>query len=102
MNSFVCREFQPTAKELLNNFRKFKSEANGTHTPFASRLLVNFQYYRSLHVVNNFEDLCQLIISEKIFHILDKETSRINVNVGEKPNELAKEVDICCSLLISR
>lgn len=28
----VCREFQPTAQECLNNFRKAKREANKTHT----------------------------------------------------------------------
>jgi len=98
IKSLVLKEFQPTAQECLINFRKAKREINETHTQFVSRLSANFQYYCSLREVNDFESLCQLIISDKLFQTLDRETSSyINVKIGEgwlKPKELAKEIDI--------
>ncbi|GFV85992.1 retrovirus-related Pol polyprotein from transposon opus [Trichonephila clavipes] len=68
---------------------------------FAARLTANFQYYCSLRKVNSFESLCDLIISDKLFEILNKETAtHIGIREAEdwfRPIDLAKECDIYIS-----
>ncbi|GFU53516.1 retrovirus-related Pol polyprotein from transposon 412 [Trichonephila clavipes] len=71
------------------------------HTQFAARLTANFQYYCSLRKVNSFESLCDLIISDKLFETLNKETAtHIGIREAEdwfRPIDLAKECDIYIS-----
>ncbi|GFV99164.1 DUF1758 domain-containing protein [Trichonephila clavipes] len=68
---------------------------------FAARLTANFQYYCSLRKVNSFESLCDLIISDKLFETLNKETAtHIGIREAEdwfRPIDLAKECDIYIS-----
>ncbi|GFU03596.1 uncharacterized protein TNCV_2403081 [Trichonephila clavipes] len=68
---------------------------------FAARLTANFQYYCSLRKVNSFESLCDLIISDKLFETLNKETAtHIGIRETEdwfRPIDLAKECDIYIS-----
>ncbi|GFV98298.1 retrovirus-related Pol polyprotein from transposon 412 [Trichonephila clavipes] len=68
---------------------------------FAARLTANFQYYCSLRKVNSFESLCDLIISDKLFETLNKETAtHIGILEAEdwfRPIDLAKECDIYIS-----
>ncbi|GFU77468.1 integrase catalytic domain-containing protein [Trichonephila clavipes] len=68
---------------------------------FAARLTANFQYYCSLKKVNSFESLCDLIISDKLFETLNKETAtHISIREAEdwfRPIDLAKECDIYIS-----
>ncbi|GFX12898.1 retrovirus-related Pol polyprotein from transposon opus [Trichonephila clavipes] len=72
-----------------------------TYIQFAARLTANFQYYCSLRKVNSFESLCDLIISDKLFETLNKETAtHIGIREAEdwfKPIDLAKECDIYIS-----
>ncbi|GFT00482.1 retrovirus-related Pol polyprotein from transposon opus [Trichonephila clavipes] len=69
-----------------------------TYIQFAARLTANFQYYCSLRKVNSFESLCDLIISDKLFETLNKETAtHIGIREAEdwfRPIDLAKECDI--------
>ncbi|GFU74968.1 phosphatase and actin regulator 2 [Trichonephila clavipes] len=76
-----------------------KNEAlSETYIQFAARLTANFQYYCSLRKVNSFESLCDLIISDKLFETLNKETAtHIGIREAEdwfRPIDLAKECDI--------
>ncbi|GFU67225.1 integrase catalytic domain-containing protein [Trichonephila clavipes] len=68
---------------------------------FAARLTANFQYYCSLRKVNSFESLCDLLISDKLFETLNKETAtHIGIREAEdwfRPIDLAKECDIYIS-----
>ncbi|GFV24137.1 transposable element Tcb1 transposase [Trichonephila clavipes] len=68
---------------------------------FAARLTANFQYYSSLRKVNSFESLCDLIISDKLFETLNKETAtHIGIREAEdwlRPIDLAKECEIYIS-----
>ncbi|GFT95662.1 CCHC-type domain-containing protein [Trichonephila clavipes] len=72
-----------------------------TYIQFAARLTTNFQYYCSLRKVNSFESLCDLIISDKLFETLNKETAtHIGIREAEdwfRPIDLAKECDIYIS-----
>ncbi|GFW44543.1 transposon Tf2-6 polyprotein [Trichonephila clavipes] len=80
-------------EEELNDYEKLKSIAR--HIQFAARLTANFQYYCSLRKVNSFESLCDLIISDKLFETLNKETAtHIGIREAEdwfRPIDLAKE-----------
>ncbi|GFW60340.1 integrase catalytic domain-containing protein [Trichonephila clavipes] len=68
---------------------------------FAARLTANFQYYCSLRKVNSFEYLCDLIISDKLYETLNKETAtHIGIREAEdwfRTIDLAKECDIYIS-----
>ncbi|GFU86756.1 retrovirus-related Pol polyprotein from transposon 412 [Trichonephila clavipes] len=85
-------------KTKIENSSTFESE---TYIQFAARLTTNFQYYCSLRKVNSFESLCDLIISDKLFETLNKETAtHIGIREAEdwfRPIDLAKECDIYIS-----
>ncbi|GFY28050.1 phosphatase and actin regulator 2 [Trichonephila clavipes] len=92
-------------KEELNDNEKLKSSTqripSETYIQFAARLRANFQYYCSLRKVNSFESLCDLLISDKLFETLNKETAtHIGIREAEdwfRPIDLAKECDIYIS-----
>ncbi|GFY28044.1 integrase catalytic domain-containing protein [Trichonephila clavipes] len=92
-------------KEELNDYEKLKSSTqripSETYIQFAARLRANFQYYCSLRKVNSFESLCDLLISDKLFETLNKETAtHIGIREAEdwfRPIDLAKECDIYIS-----
>ncbi|GFT84523.1 transposon Tf2-6 polyprotein [Trichonephila clavipes] len=98
LKSIVLREFQLTPRECLNSFKNAVKSSGETYIQFAARLTANFQYYCSLRKVNSFESLCDLIISDKLFETLNKETAtHIGIREAEdwfRPIELAKECDI--------
>ncbi|GFV47171.1 integrase catalytic domain-containing protein [Trichonephila clavipes] len=101
LKSIVLREFQLTPPECLNSFKNAVKSSGETYIQFAARLTVNFQYYCSLRKVNSFESLCDLIISDKLFETLNKETA-IHIGIREaedwfRPIDLAKESDIYIS-----
>ncbi|GFU58797.1 histone-lysine N-methyltransferase SETMAR [Trichonephila clavipes] len=85
-------------KTKIENSSTFESE---TYIQFAARLTANFQYYCSLRKVNSFESLCDLIISDKLFETLNKETATyVGIREAEdwfRPIDLAKECDIYIS-----
>ncbi|GBM96046.1 hypothetical protein AVEN_111440-1 [Araneus ventricosus] len=97
IKSIVLREFDPTAQAVLENFRNASKE-NETHMQFASRLTTSSEYYLKLRGVTDFETLKQLMVSDKLFQTLDRETAaHINVRQNEKwfkPVELGKECDL--------
>ncbi|GFW46018.1 integrase catalytic domain-containing protein [Trichonephila clavipes] len=101
LKSIVLREFQLTPRECLNSFKNAVKSSGGTYIQFASRLTANFQHYCSLRKVNSFESLCDLIISDKLFETLNKETAtHIGIRKAEdwfRPINLAKECDIYIS-----
>ncbi|GFS97247.1 retrovirus-related Pol polyprotein from transposon 412 [Trichonephila clavipes] len=69
--------------------------------PICCKIDGKLQYYCSLRKVNSFESLCDLIISDKLFEILNKETAtHIGIREAEdwfRPIDLAKECDIYIS-----
>ncbi|GFT42171.1 retrovirus-related Pol polyprotein from transposon opus [Trichonephila clavipes] len=99
--SIVLREFQLTPRECLNSFKNAVKSSGETYIQFAARSTANFQYYCSLRKVNSFESLCDLIISDKLFETLNKETAtHIGIREAEdwfRPIDLAKECDIYIS-----
>ncbi|GFX19512.1 transposon Tf2-6 polyprotein [Trichonephila clavipes] len=101
LKSIVPREFQLTPRECLNSFKNAVKSSGETYIQFAARLTANFQYYCSLRKVNSFESLCDLIISDKLFETLNKETAtHIGIREAEdwfRPIDLAKECDIYIS-----
>ncbi|GFT83302.1 transposon Tf2-6 polyprotein [Trichonephila clavipes] len=101
LKSIVLREFQLTPRECLNSFKNAVKSSGETYIQFAARLTANFQYYCSLRRVNSFESLCDLIISDKLFETLNKETAtHIGIREAEdwfRPIDLAKECDIYIS-----
>ncbi|GFV04454.1 retrovirus-related Pol polyprotein from transposon opus [Trichonephila clavipes] len=101
LKSIVLREFQVTPRECLNSFKKAVKSSGETYIQFAARLTANFQYYCSLRKVNSFESLCDLLISDKLFETLNKETTtHIGIREAEdwfRPIDLAKECDIYIS-----
>ncbi|GFW30583.1 integrase catalytic domain-containing protein [Trichonephila clavipes] len=101
LKSIVLREFQITPRECLNSFKNAVKLSGETYIQFAARLAANFQYYCSLRKVNSFESLCDLLISDKLFETLNKETAtHIGIREAEdwfRPIDLAKECDIYIS-----
>ncbi|GFY17119.1 transposon Tf2-6 polyprotein [Trichonephila clavipes] len=101
LKSIVLREFQLTPRECLNSFKNAVKSSGETYIQFAARLTANFQYYCSLRKVDSFESLCDLIISDKLFETLNKETAtHIGIREAEdwfRPIDLAKECDIYIS-----
>ncbi|GFY02199.1 DUF1758 domain-containing protein [Trichonephila clavipes] len=98
IKSIILQEFEPTPQSCLENFKKATQQNCESHVQFASRLTTNWEYYLKLRNVSNFEVLKQLIVSDKIFSTLDKETaSHISVRQADKwfdPLTLGKEIDL--------
>ncbi|GFU40845.1 DUF1758 domain-containing protein [Trichonephila clavipes] len=92
----TCALIHSTARSSLPRYARRRD----IHQ-FAARLTANFQYYCSLRKVNSFESLCDLIISDKLFETLNKETAtHIGIREAEdwfRPIDLAKECDIYIS-----
>ncbi|GFY10622.1 transposon Tf2-6 polyprotein [Trichonephila clavipes] len=101
LKSIVFREFQVTPRECLNSFKNAVKSSGETYIQFAARLTANFQYYCSLRKVNSFESLCDLLISDKLFETLNKETAtHIGIREAEdwfRPIDLVKDCDIYIS-----
>ncbi|GFU33051.1 transposon Tf2-6 polyprotein [Trichonephila clavipes] len=98
LKSIVLREFQLTPRECLNSFKNAVKSSGETYIQFAARLTANFQYYCSLRKA--FESLCDLIISDKLFETLNKETATHIIREAEdwfRSIDLAKECDIYIS-----
>ncbi|GFX16736.1 rac GTPase-activating protein 1 [Trichonephila clavipes] len=97
IKELILREFEPTPQECLSNFKKARKLPSENYVQFASRLSATFDYYCQLRKVNEFRSLCDLIISDKIFETLDRDTmNHIATKQGEtyfKPQQLGRECD---------
>ncbi|GFS66876.1 uncharacterized protein TNCV_230571 [Trichonephila clavipes] len=74
------------------------AKENETHVQFASRLTTNFDYYLKLRKVTDFDILKELIISDKMFQTLDRETAA-HINIRQsgdwfRPLQLGEECDL--------
>ncbi|GFV11770.1 integrase catalytic domain-containing protein [Trichonephila clavipes] len=101
IKELILREFEPTPQECLSNFKKARKLPSENNVQFASRLSATFDYYCQLRKVNEFRSLCDLIISDKIFETLDRDTmNHIATKQGEtyfKPQQLGRECDVYLS-----
>ncbi|GFX29129.1 integrase catalytic domain-containing protein [Trichonephila clavipes] len=101
IKELILREFEPTPQECLSNFKKARKLQSENYVQFASRLSATFDYYCQLRKVNEFRSLCDLIISDKIFETLDRDTmNHIATKQGEtyfKPQQLGRECDVYLS-----
>ncbi|GFX89561.1 CCHC-type domain-containing protein [Trichonephila clavipes] len=94
----VLKEYEPSPKICLENFRKAKRNSDETFSQFASRLTSMWLYYCMLRGANDFESVNQLIVADKMFEMLDSEmATHIGVLQGEewyKPKDFGKQCDI--------
>ncbi|GFW32028.1 DUF1758 domain-containing protein [Trichonephila clavipes] len=101
IKELILREFEPTPQECLSNFKKARKLPSENYVQFASHLSTTFDYYCQLRKVNEFHSLCDLIISDKIFETLDRDTmNHIATKQGEtyfKPQQLGRECDVYLS-----
>ncbi|GFY15972.1 retrovirus-related Pol polyprotein from transposon opus [Trichonephila clavipes] len=85
LKQVVLKEYEPSPKKCLENFRKAKRNSDETFSQFASRLTSMWLYYCKLRGANDFELVNQLIVADKMFEMLDSETAtHIGVLQGEE------------------
>ncbi|GFT05293.1 uncharacterized protein TNCV_123251 [Trichonephila clavipes] len=105
IKQLVLKQFQPTPRVLLNQFRRSQKLPNENYVQFASRIEAMFDYYCKLRNVNEFNELCQLIVADQIINSLDQElTSYINLKMCENwytPDKLGRELDLFMSSKVS-
>ncbi|GFW94191.1 uncharacterized protein TNCV_1979311 [Trichonephila clavipes] len=98
LKPITLREYEPSANQFLEQFKKATRHPNETYIQYTSRLIINWQYYLKLRKVSDFDNLNDLIEFDKIFSSLEKEVaSHISVRAGNdwfRPPELAKEIDL--------
>ncbi|GFX60195.1 retrovirus-related Pol polyprotein from transposon opus [Trichonephila clavipes] len=75
LKQVVLKEYEPSPKICLENFRKAKRSSDETFSQFASRLTSMWLYYCKLRGANDFESVNQLIVADKMFEMLDSETA---------------------------
>ncbi|GFV29048.1 uncharacterized protein TNCV_4904211 [Trichonephila clavipes] len=75
LKQVVLKEYEPSPKICLENFRKAKRNSDETFSQFASRLTSMLLYYCKLRGANDFESVNQLIVADKMFEMLDSETA---------------------------
>ncbi|GFY17197.1 uncharacterized protein TNCV_1089731 [Trichonephila clavipes] len=95
---------EPVTKQATVRYQYHSATAattrhpNETYIQYTSRLITNWQYYLKLRKVSDFDNLNDLIVSDKIFSSLKKEVaSHISIRAGNdwfSPLELAKEIDL--------
>ena len=66
MKRFLLGEFKLTAMEYKTRFEKASKRFDETHVLFASRLHNELRYYLSSRGFDNFEKLCNLLVSDKL------------------------------------
>jgi len=66
MKRFLLGEFKLTAMEYKARFDKASKRVDETHVLYASRLHNELRYYLSSRGVDNFERLCNLLVSDKL------------------------------------
>ena len=103
IKTLVLREFEPMEYSCLQNFIKISKQPHEIHVQFTSCLITNWDYYIKLRKVLDFEILKELIVLDKIYQTLDKQTasfiSRRQRDKWFSPSEQGKEMAL---FLISR
>jgi len=66
MKNILLGEFKLTAMEYKTRFDKDTKRFDDAHVLFASRLHNELRYYLSSRGVDNFEKLCNLLVSDKL------------------------------------
>jgi len=66
MKRVLLGEFKLTAMEYKARFDKASKRFDETHVLFASRLHNELRYYLSSRSVDNFEKLCNLLVTENL------------------------------------
>lgn len=98
VKQLVLKEYEPSPKWCLENFRRARHNPDKTFSQFASRLTSIWSYYCKLRKVNHFESANQLAVADKMFRTLDSETAtHKGVLQGEdwnKPKDLGKRCDM--------
>ncbi|GFU95150.1 integrase catalytic domain-containing protein [Trichonephila clavipes] len=72
LKSIILREYEPSANQFLEQFKKAMRHPNETFIQYTSRLFTNWQYYLKLRKVSDFDNLNDLIVSDKIFSSHEK------------------------------
>ncbi|GFU93956.1 retrovirus-related Pol polyprotein from transposon opus [Trichonephila clavipes] len=70
LKQVVLKEYEPSPKICLENFRKAKRNSDESFSQFASRLTSMWLYYCKLREANDFESVNQLIVADKMFGML--------------------------------
>ncbi|GFU36226.1 CCHC-type domain-containing protein [Trichonephila clavipes] len=84
LKQVVLKEYEPSPKICLENFRKAKRNSDETFSQFATRLTSMWLYYCKLRGANDFESVNQLIVADKMFEMLDSETA---THIGKSYDE---------------
>ncbi|GFW54426.1 retrovirus-related Pol polyprotein from transposon opus [Trichonephila clavipes] len=84
LKQVVLKEYEPSPKICLENFRKAKRNSDETFSQFASRLTSMWLYYCKLREANDFESVNQLIVADEMFEMLDSKTA---THIGKSYDE---------------
>ena len=94
MKRFLLGEFKLTAIEYKTRFYRASKRFDETHVLFASRLHNESGYYLSSRGVDNFETLCNLLVSDKLKSCLAPGTLNyvlsLEVEGCFQPNQVAR------------
>ncbi|XP_035205028.1 uncharacterized protein LOC118179983 [Stegodyphus dumicola] len=98
LKTIVLREYEPSPKTCLENFKRAKRNPEENFTQFATRLNSMWSYYCKLRGATDLETVNQLVVVDRLMETLDTETAtHIGIKQGEnwwKPKELARECDM--------
>jgi len=97
MKRFLLGEFKLTAMEYKTKFEKANKRSDETHVLFASRLHNELRYYLSSRGVDNFQKLCNFLVSDKLKSSLAPGTLNYVLSLeGEgcfEPDQVARLAD---------
>jgi len=97
MKKFLLGEFKLTAMEYKTRFDKASKRSDETHVWFASRLHNELRCYLSSRGFDNFEELCNLLVSDKLKSCLAPGTLNYVLSLeGEscfEPDQVARLAD---------
>jgi len=97
MKRFLLGEFKLTAMEYKTRFDKASKRFDETHVLFASRLHNELRYYLISRGVDNFEKLCNLLVSDKLKSCLALGTLNYVLSLEDEgcfePDQVARLAD---------
>ncbi len=66
VKKIVLREFQPSARKCLENFKRARRNVDETFTQYITRITAAWDHYIRLRGVSDAEGINQLIIADKV------------------------------------